>query len=249
MNGSNRGFMLPLLLAIVSILIVGGTFYAYERAHNSAYNGAVYNTQVSVSGMRKYSDDFFGFSFWYPDGWRVNVVSPEKPNNYSGGIVARQLDVVNGERKITIEEVTATSSIQDATGVGACPVCVPLRYYFDKNTHMWMVEYPDGSDIGLAPGTIKAADVSQNTMGGLHMLAGSHRFGGNVIIPLSAENFVVVTVDGAIATGTSDPKALAKTVAALDPKAAAPAGVLGQEAVVEAERAVYADLPGTINFK
>ncbi len=35
----------------------------------------------------------------------------------------------------------------------------------------------------------------------------------------------------------------------LDPKAAAPAGVLGQEAVVEAERAVYADLPGTINFK
>jgi hypothetical protein len=101
-----------------------------------------------------------------------------------------------------------------------------------------MVEYPEGTSSG-ASGSSTPADISNNTMGGLHMLAGSHRFGGNTIIPLSAKNFLIVTTDGELSTGSSDPKALAKTVVATDPSVGTPVSTSQQEAIIKAEQAAY----------
>jgi hypothetical protein len=81
-------------------------------------------------------------------------------------------------------------------------------------------------------------------MGGLHMLAGSMRFGGNVIIPLSAQNFVVVSVDGAIATESDDDQALAKTIVAADSSVATPVNADQQVQIIQAEKKAYLSLNG-----
>lgn len=195
--------------------------------------------------MSEYTDTGFGFSFWYPSNWQIAQVPVGNPAKYAGGTVSKQFNITNGQRVITVEEFTSsTFTISDNTGVGACPVCVVTKYYFDRSLHTWMVQYPNGTTTGKPAGTIEAANVSNNTMGGLHMLAGSQRFGANVIIPLSAENFVIVTVDGAIATESSDPQALAKTVVALDPSVATPVSVAEQKTAIQNELSTYAGLYG-----
>ena len=198
-------------------------------------------SKVAVSGMQQYTDSNFGFSFWYPSSWQVTQARVQNQNKYPGGTISNQLNVSNGKNLVTIEEFSSPAfSITDSTGVGACPVCVPIHYYFDASLHTWMVEYPNGTESGIQKAGVSApADVSVNTMGGLHMLAGSHRFRANTIIPLSARNFVVVTVDGEIATGTSDPQALARTILALDPKVAMPWSAVLQIQTIKSEADVY----------
>src|SRR5262249_10008757 len=136
---------------------------------------------VSVNDMRLYTDSYLGFSFWYPDNWTVLTVQPSDYQvSYPGGDVVAELAVqsnTNPLNTITIDEVTSSSmEITDRTGVGACPVCVAMRYYFDAKAHVWKLQYPDGSPKGDPAGTTVLADTSLNTMGGLHMFPGSRRF-------------------------------------------------------------------------
>jgi hypothetical protein len=202
-------------------------------------------TSIAVSGMRQYIDPGFGFSFWYPSKWQVTSVSVQNQNKYPGGTITKQLNVTNGQKLITVEEfISPTFSITDSTGVGACPVCYTTNYYFDASTHTWMVKSPNGTGpggTGIGYPYAVPANVSFNTMGGLHMLAGSQRFGANTIIPLSASNFVIVTVDGGLATG-SDPKALANTVVATDPSVATPWSTALQIQTIQKEANAYMGL-------
>jgi len=108
-----------------------------------------------------------------------------------------------------------------------------------------MAQYPEGTPSG-ASGAAAPANVSFNTMGGLHMLAGSQRFGANVIIPLSAQNFVVVSVSGAVATESSDSQALAKTIVALDPKVATPISQAEQTQIIQAEASAYSSVSSNV---
>ena len=77
------------------------------------------------------------------------------------------------------------------------------------------------------------------------MLYGSQRFEANVIIPLSAANFVIVTVDGAIATESNDPQALAKTIVATNPAVATPVSQTNQTQTIQAEETAYTNISGT----
>ena len=197
--------------------------------------------------MLQYTDPEFGFSFWYPSGWQVTQAFVANAAKYPGGTVLKQLNVTNGLDTITVEEyVSPGDTITDSTGVGACPVCVTTRYYYNFNIHEWMAQYPNDTPSATysgqpyVAGSSVPANVSLNTMGGLHMLAGSMRFGANTIIPLSAQDFLVIAVDGAIATGSSDPQALAKTVVALDPDVATPVSAAEQAATVQDEASVFA---------
>jgi hypothetical protein len=204
------------------------------------------DTLVSVTDMRLYTDSYLGFSFWYPGNWSVQTVQPsEYQVAYAGGTVVNELSVqssVNTQNTILIDEVTSPSmSITDETGVGACPVCVAMRYYFDTKAHAWKLQYPNGSSKGDPAGTTVAADTTQSTMGGLHIFPGSRRFGANKIIPLSAHNFLVVSVSGAMATGM-DPAvahALTKTIIAADPAAATPLRASDQITTIDIEKSAY----------
>jgi hypothetical protein len=247
-----------IIFVLVAVVVVGAivwyeTYYVNRPPIVSVTSGASSQpaatssstAAMQVPGMLEYSDPSFGFSFWYPDGWQVISTPVQEPNKYPGGTIVKELDVENGMRQITLEEFTSpSSSITDSTGVGACPVCSTTNYYFNSANRTWMVVYPNGSNAGTpAPGVPSRANISTNTIGGLYMLAGSQRFGANVIVPLSPKNFVVVTVDGAIATGSNDAQALAKTIVASDPAAGTPVSAAVQVQTIGAETTAYANLP------
>ncbi len=186
-----------------------------------------------VTGMSQYTDSNFGFSFWYPNTWTVQNTATK--NNYAGGTVQKTLTIAppaepngyNGD-VITIDEFN--SPTREITI--PYDLCSPMsgssvpahRYYFD---HAWMEEIPaytgysekDGSRYSI-PASTKAADVSSNTMGGLHMLnAGC----SGAVIPLSAHNFVVFLFN----SRDVGPNYIniAKTITATDPSVATPVSV------------------------
>ncbi len=271
MKNSQKGSVTTILaiIIVVLILVIAGGVYMYENQKigvtevinndaqpsgqgqqpavqtQSAAPSSVNNSgQIAVAGMSQYTDQEFGFSFWYPNWLQVTEAPVMNQNKYPGGTVLKQLNVTDGHENITIEEfVSPTDSITDSTGVGACPVCNTTNYYFNPSLHTWMVMYPNGTDSGITPaGVSVAANVSNNTMGGLHMLAGSMRFGANTIIPLSAKDFLIVSVDATIATGSGDSQALAKTIVATDPSVATPVSQLKQTQTIQAELAAYSGL-------
>lgn len=246
-----KGNSVQVLIAVAFLVLCGG-FYLYSKGAFAfvfdarGSSSATASSSLKFSEISQYTDPSFGFSFWYPNGWMVSEVSVKDRNKYEGGTIGKQLDVSNGRSLITIEEYSSpTHSITDSTGVGACPVCVTTHYYFNSGRNIWMVEFPDGTPSGLyagnpyAAGDPAIANTSLATMGGLQMFAGSDRFGGNVVIPLTVGDFLIVTVDGKIATESADPQALAKTIVALDPAAAVPLGSLEQAQAVEAEAKAY----------
>jgi len=265
MKNFQKGFIVPILLAIIAVLVVGGGIYIYKNkktetppvvdtgiqqtstqtlavtqpinqpSTNNPTNSPA--TKISVAGMKQYTDSSFGFSFWYPETWKIQSTAIK--NNYAGGTVQKTLTIappsvtidptngMNGDA-ITIDEFySPTREITIARDL-----CSPMsgsfvaahRYYFDTNTHTWMVEVPaytgqserDGSQYSV-PASTKAADVSSNTMGGLHMLgAGCSGY----VIPLSAKNFVVFSFNSRNVGPYYGN--IAKTITANDPTVATP---------------------------
>jgi len=155
---------------------------------------------ISIPDMSKYTDSDFGFSFWYPTTWTVQSTATK--DNYAGGTIQKTLTIApsgtSGEA-ITIDEFSSPTREITIPKDLCSPMSgssVPAhRYYFDVNAHTWMEEIPaytdysgkDGSQYSV-PASTKAADVSSNTMGGLHMLSAGC---SGSVIPLSAKNFVV----------------------------------------------------------
>ncbi len=182
---------------------------------------------IAVAGMKKYTDTNFGFSFWYPDTWTVTT-----PNNPPFGAQLKSVTVVKSlglqpagqdYPSIIVQEAHSTTRTITDTG-GAGPIG-PVTFYFDTTSHLWMTTPPEGD------GATKPADISVNTMGGLHMFGGTSRF-DTTIVPLSADNFVVVG-DGGAANAT----ALTKTIVAADPSVAVPLSAAEQIKTIEAEKA------------
>lgn len=216
---------------------------------------------VSVAGMSKYTDTDFGFSFWYPSGWTVTNVSGTGPGLFAGttdragNLSAGRIMIRGGGIEINIDKVSA-SDLTYRVNAGACGYCGPLNYFFDPSLHQWMKVYPDGPNgaPGATPEQIaqyklpRPADVSKNTMGGLHMFSTEQRESA-VIIPLSARNFIQVTgVTYSQQCGgycASEEKGaaefLARTIVATDPSVATPAGRSEQQAVIQAEKDAYAN--------
>jgi hypothetical protein len=194
---------------------------------------------VSVPGMTKYTDSDFGFSFWYPSGWTIkNEISI--PWSAFGGELKDELTIrdSSGTPVIHVDKVYSENrSITDTGGAGPFG---PVRYYFDTNLHAWMKECPEGCPDG-SPSGPKAADISQNTMGGLHLFDGTSRFDTS-IVPLSAHNFVV-TSDG----GGANASFLAKTIVATDPSVATPISALYQKSTIQAEKDAYTPSPPPVS--
>lgn len=232
------------LYIIIVLLIVAFAFYIYTNNQKSNVATTLPPTSdpstgsgqattpgtpvVAVAGMKEYTDAAFGFSFWYPSTWQVTVpTNPPFGATLQGGSVVATLGLQpTGQTypSILIKEFrSATTSITDTGGAG--PIG-PVTYFFDATTHTWMTTSNEatGSDV------TKAADISNNSMGGLHLFGGTSRF-DTAIIPLSAKNFVVIN-DG----GGADATALEKTVTATDPAVATPVSAAQQIQTIQAEQ-------------
>ncbi len=119
-----------------------------------------------------------------------------------------------------------------------CPAgygCPAQRIYFDIATRTWMKEYPNGDNNALSPGSKVAANVSNNTMGGLHLFDGLARYDFTGIIPLSAHNFLVVSDFGESVSQSP----LIQTIVATDPSVATPVSATEQTQVIHKEGLLY----------
>jgi hypothetical protein len=202
-------------------------------------NKSVPSPVVSVPGMRQYTDVSFGFSFWYPSDWHVDL-SAAQDSLLEDGSLSMKIIVSSPKSPndgIAIEEfVSHRTSIKDNSSCGPSDACASaLQYYFDAPTHTWMVtRWGFGPNL---PESTAAANVSNNSMGGLHILQGNARFGDDVIVPLSATHFVVVRN---VSAGTNQVSYLAKTIVALDPTVATPWNEDLQVQIIKAEATAYA---------
>lgn len=71
MKTHNRGFIVPLLLAIIALLIVGGGVYVFSQRQQTNSPAIVSPTTQStsttqVSDLKTYANSTYGFSFNYP---------------------------------------------------------------------------------------------------------------------------------------------------------------------------------------
>jgi len=206
---------------------------------------------VSVPGMSEYTDASFGFSFWYPSS---DTVVPTQYTSVQDGsylygtetVIVRHIKAP----EFSIDEVVSpTMSVLSSVDPGPFGSDVD-KYFFDANTHTWMYT-SDGGPKGAAGGTTPA-DVSNNTMGGLHIFIGYTRFGNKVIIPLSATHFLALSSSCNAATdydcgSASDPTSgynrfmdSVKTIVATDPSVATPVSAAEQQATIQAEQQAYA---------
>ncbi len=185
---------------------------------DSSTNGT--QSSISVPGMQKYTDTDFGFSFWYPSGWTVSQTTAHPGGLGYGGNPLQDpiptLQVSNGTKTIVIAKIASQSGVYDE-----CGKC-SRRTYFDASLHQWMYSEWDSNHNTVT----NPANVSINTMGGLHIIS-------NTIIPLSAHNFLVIG-EGSIV------EPLARTIVATDPSVATPVSAAEQIATIQAEKAAYA---------
>lgn len=200
-----------------------------------APSSSVPQQPAGLATMVKYTDADFGFTLWYPSNWIVSYEDPGGPAapSYAGGAVKKIVVIDDGRhRGVRIAEYYSA----DRTITDTCAGCYDkganfsVRYYFDIPLRTWMRQNTGGA----ADQTPDSADVSYNTMGGLHVLTGAQKSGTDAIVPLSAKNFLVVT-DIAGKTVMSNP--LLKTIVALDPKVATPVSNAEQQSIVQAEAA------------
>jgi len=194
-------------------------------------------SSFAVAGMTKYTDADFGFSFWYPSSWTVTQKSVSNATSYGSGTIQKVLQINPSQGTPNYDGFSITeygsADMSVTAGGGNCPAgnaennCPVQKIYFDTAAHTWMIAYPQGDYNGVM-GTKVAANVSTNTMGGLHLINGLTRFNDTGVIPLSAKNFLVVTsFAGSV---TADP--LIQTIVATDPAVATPVSVTQQQQIV-----------------
>jgi hypothetical protein len=242
---TNKGFISAVALLCIAIVALAavGYFVFVKPTSAPTFSDTQIQTDTpdttSIPGMTKYTDSEFGFSFWYPSNWIIGMTDVKKEHvSYAGGAVTKRLRVaVSTGKEFTIDEFNSpTASISPgysgSTG-GGCRI----TYSFSNNLHQWMLSTSecDGSQI-------TAADISHNTMGGLHKLQGAAHLNPQIIVPLSAHNFIVITYDGDVHSGSPaiDPSPLANTLLALDPAVATPVSASEQIETIQAEKDAYA---------
>ena len=203
--------------------------------------------QTGVPDMFKYTESDFGFRFGYPKGWTVSESMPESADRkgwYKDGKIIKQIKISNptpsGKEptSITIDLFSSTylDIIEMGSSKSASPTGVDQKYYFDPNAHIWMYEALGGNIPPTGPFK-KGADISNNTMGGLHILNGAARWGANSIVPLTARHFLVIWDDSSSGIRLQIP--LVQTIVATDPEVASPVALEEQIKIIEAEKESY----------
>ena len=175
---------------------------------------------VSVSGMQKYTDPDFGFSFWYPSKWNVSTLNVTPDSLY--------LNDANGK---TIFIISRFSGSTIDIGPGRYD---DQQFYFNSSMHTWMTQHMTDADNDVGDKPI-LADVSVNTMGGLHIF--SYAASDTRIVPLSATYFVDV-INGPYNSNFAA-NYLVKTIIATDPSVATPVSAAEQTRVIQAEKDAY----------
>ncbi len=81
MKNSQKGFIVPLLLAVIAILVVGSGIYIYssKKASTVVPVGVNNNVASSTSNWQTYTNNQYGFSFQYPQNMHIDVLKVSSP--------------------------------------------------------------------------------------------------------------------------------------------------------------------------
>jgi hypothetical protein len=110
MKNKQKGFVVPLLIAIIALLVIGGGIYVYEnkkaevpivpvntdiQATNQIQQNAIQNppvTNPNIVTYKTYNDSVFNLSFEYPTSWSVKesfyATPGQEDNGEKGDVVA-----------------------------------------------------------------------------------------------------------------------------------------------------------------
>ena len=203
---------ITLIVIIIVIAGIFGYFLLSQKKPTQTILPAILPTVSPTStapsetyGLSEYTDQTYGFSFWYPSALPVMATTTNNNSDFPGGVTVKILQV-GPAGGVTIYVVNSpTSSITDEPADHASPIA-QTQYFYDKASGQWMLNYPQGMSAGIstAPTT---ANVSKTTMSGLVMLPSGRRF-DTTIIPLSTTRFLVIGDGG----GSSFTAQLAETI-------------------------------------
>ena len=197
-------------MSIICIVIVVALCVLLSRATPSSspsQMGASTSTKpTDTYGMAEYTDEAYGFYFWYPNTLPVTARSIEDSIDFPGGVAVENLQIGSAGGTSIFVVNSPNSIIVDEPNHHASPI-PQTEYFYDSSTQQWMIAHPEGTDGGDSAATTTAG-VSQTTIGGLVMLQSGRRF-DTTIIPLSTTRFLVISDGG----GSSFTSQLARTVA------------------------------------
>lgn len=252
MNNSRKNFSILLTVAIIIVaLIVWGVYVLiHHKQSMQSSQSTISPTNTTSSNQpfnanhfspQQYTDNNFGFTLSYPGDWQLKSIPVDQIGGeisqampLSGFIIGNVDSVGNIVPQISLFEAHSSSlSITDVYGPRP-----NLTYFFDPSIHTWMTV--EKNPWGIVAST--TADVSINTMGGLHMF-GQHGQYSTMFIPLSAENFLVINDIGSV-----DSTFLAKTIVATDPSVATPISADQQASIIQAELNAYIVKRPTISW-
>lgn len=215
-----------------------------EQISNKEYK-KISKSTLHVDGMNKYIDDNFGFSFWYPDNLSVKELSGNiADSETSFGKNTKAIKRINVGDVNILEVYSSDMSINAAT---LDQNGFLLRYFFDKSKDTWMVA--TGVTSKGDPASTTTVKISNSTMGGLPIFNGYERFGIKSIVPISTNNFLVVTAKcndatdyacgSGLGTGRDRYEKTLKTIVAIDPSVAVPVSESEQINIIKEEQSSY----------
>ncbi len=80
------------------------TLDTYARTFKFIDVSEVVKPEVRVDGMSKYTENSFGYTFWYPSDWTVSEIAVQNENKYKGGLVKKTLKISKGVRSVYIDQ-------------------------------------------------------------------------------------------------------------------------------------------------
>ncbi len=190
MKNFKRGNTTIVVIIILAILVIGGGIYYFNKCTGPSCEKI---DDGKVMGWVKYSNAQFGYSFYYPESWKVT--EDAKGVSFQGMGTAGD--------KIVVTEVTGDAVKDSDTKFGN------VVYFYDGASNTWKVTGTATLKGAKAPikGVQKVTPLF-TTASNIPVLEGTRRSKTN-IIPLSADKFLVINITG-VGTAVLDP--LTKTI-------------------------------------
>jgi hypothetical protein len=204
--------MLKNSIGIIAVLVVvvGGGILAYQYSYITKKEQPNIQTQTNEtpetetpapitesSDWKKYTDNNFGYSFYYPKTWKVSSIDSRVTITNFGPT-----------RNEPNSDSISISEVQDSKAFVTDSKFGNTTLYYDDNLKQWMKTSPGANEEYKT----KPAKVAFNTISGLSVYSSTGRW-KTVIIPLSHTKFLVTNITGSGYTTALDLLASAITEA------------------------------------
>lgn len=164
MKTYHKGFVTPLLLALIAILLLGGGAYVYMQK-NQANQPVIENSTATSAanqyvGWNTYTNTQYGYSIKYPNNWFINTKYSEQDFTPRGPVPH---DYIGGDTSLSNYSDVAISEYQKTNGEIAYPKdYLVISWMFFKSLTK---ANPDGASYDAT--SVKKENVTINGVSGI----------------------------------------------------------------------------------